>query len=84
MTSFVKYTLLCLALVLCTAAKGDGAATRDECEMLILLLPEDLLDSSCKRNTWFEGLDFRGHCFGGRSPAEGLSGAIVQQRCHLV
>jgi hypothetical protein len=42
MTSFVKYTLLCLALVLCTAAKGDGAATRDECEMLILLLPEDL------------------------------------------
>ncbi|WP_415256312.1 hypothetical protein [Sulfitobacter sp.] len=42
MTSFVKYTLLCLALVLGTAAKGDASATQVECEMLILLLPEGL------------------------------------------
>ena len=48
------------------------------------LVRQDFLDSSCKRNTWFEGLDFVGHCFGGRSPAEGLSGAIVQQRSHFV
>ena len=68
---------------------GVGYVNLDE-EFLNIRFPylppvaNDSLDSSCKRNTWFEGLNFLGHCFGGRSPAEGLSGAIVQQRSHLV
>ena len=59
---------------------------RWEGKAMVLRISPDAgtLDSSCKRNTWFEGLDFVGHCFGGRSPAEGLSGAIVQQRSHFV
>ena len=65
--------------------EGDGAGvTHHAGADLDQLQLQAGLDSSCKRNTWFEGLDFVGHCFGGRSPAEGLSGAIVQQRSHLV
>lgn len=55
MTAFVKYTLLCLALVLSNAAQGDDSATQDECEMLFLLLPEVLQDLSIADCDYLEG-----------------------------
>lgn len=55
MKSFVKFTLLCLVLISGTAAQGDGSATQGECEMLFLLLPENLQDLSIADCDFLEG-----------------------------